>query len=205
MPEKKTLERAEADLRAGKSPSTAAGEFVKQEIDHIREGKHGARSTKQAIAIGLSEARRAGIPIAPPAAGTVSERTRKRAERDAEVGAGRAKAPSAKRSAASKKALQKEPRKAASKKALSEHAKAAAPAAAKTRAANAEHEAKRSKKEAAGAKEETAREVRSSTPPRRAGEEARVMGAGEPAATGSPSLATSAAGSRRSCRRASTS
>ena len=65
MPEKRTVERARRDLRRGKSPSTAAGEFVKEEIDHIREGKHGAKSAKQAIAIGLSKARRAGVPLPP--------------------------------------------------------------------------------------------------------------------------------------------
>jgi len=59
MPDKETLERARRDKRAGKSPSTQAGEFVREEIEHIRRGEHGARSTKQAIAIGLSKARRA--------------------------------------------------------------------------------------------------------------------------------------------------
>jgi hypothetical protein len=68
MPEERTTEKAKEDLREGKSPSTAAGEFVHEEIDHVKEGKHGARSTKQAIAIGLSKARRAGIPLKPPKA-----------------------------------------------------------------------------------------------------------------------------------------
>ena len=77
MPEKETLERAKEDEREGKAPSTQAGEFVREEMDHIREGKHGARSTKQAIAIGLSKARRAGVKLAPPRAGTTSSRTRK--------------------------------------------------------------------------------------------------------------------------------
>ena len=72
MPEKETLERAEQDKREGKSPSTQAGEFVREEIHHIREGKHGAASSKQAIAIGLSKARRAGVDLAPPKKGTVS-------------------------------------------------------------------------------------------------------------------------------------
>src|SRR5215510_1763393 len=80
MPEKKTIERARADKRAGKSGSTQAGEFVREEIHHIREGKHGARSTKQAIAIGLSKARRAGVDLPPPEKGTVSERTRRSAK-----------------------------------------------------------------------------------------------------------------------------
>ena len=88
MPEKKTIERAEEDLREGKRPTTAAGEFVKEEMEHIREGKHGARSTKQAIAIGLSKARRAGVPLKPPKKGQTSERTRKSAERAYETGRG---------------------------------------------------------------------------------------------------------------------
>ncbi len=86
MPEKATMQRAKEDLREGKSPSTAAGEFVREEIDHVREGKHGARSPQQAIAIGLSKARRAGIPLKPPAAGKVSEETRHKAEHDYEKG-----------------------------------------------------------------------------------------------------------------------
>src|SRR5262245_37050055 len=76
MPSKTTVERARADERAGKSPSTQAGEFVREEIHHVREGKHGARSTKQAIAIGLSKARKAGVDLPPPAKGETSERTR---------------------------------------------------------------------------------------------------------------------------------
>ena len=82
MPEKEVVDRAEEDLREGKSPSTAAGEFVHEEIEHVREGKHGARSPQQAIAIGLSKARRAGIPLAPPKAGKTKKSTRKSAERD---------------------------------------------------------------------------------------------------------------------------
>jgi hypothetical protein len=70
MPEKETLKRAERDKRQGKSPSTQAGEFVREEIHHIREGKHGASSTKQAIAIGLSKARRAGVKLSTPPAGS---------------------------------------------------------------------------------------------------------------------------------------
>ena len=77
MPEKETLERARKDAREGKSPSTQAGEFVREEIEHVRGGKHGARSTKQAIAIGLSKARRAGVKLPPPPEGKTSERTRK--------------------------------------------------------------------------------------------------------------------------------
>src|SRR5579864_960249 len=86
MPEEETLEHAQEDLREGKSPSTAAGEFVHEEMDHIREGKHGARSTKQAIAIGLSKARRAGVKLPPPKEGTASKETRAQAKRDTEKG-----------------------------------------------------------------------------------------------------------------------
>jgi len=82
MPEQQTLKRARADKQAGKAPSTQAGEFIREEMDHIREGKHGAQSTKQAIAIGLSKARRAGVDLAPPAPGKTSAQTRKRAARD---------------------------------------------------------------------------------------------------------------------------
>jgi hypothetical protein len=82
MPEAKTLARARADKRAGKAPSTQAGEFIREEMDHIREGKHGARSAKQAIAIGLSKARRAGVELEPPPSGKTSDKTRKQAVRD---------------------------------------------------------------------------------------------------------------------------
>ncbi len=86
MPEKETLERAREDAREGKSPSTQAGEFVKEEMDHIREGKHGAASTKQAIAIGLSKARRAGVDLPPPGKGKTSAATRDKAKRDVRKG-----------------------------------------------------------------------------------------------------------------------
>jgi hypothetical protein len=86
MPEKSTVEAAKEDLREGKSPSTAAGEFVREEIDHVREGKHGARSPQQAIAIGQSRARRAGIPLKPPSSGGMSAETQRKAERDCEKG-----------------------------------------------------------------------------------------------------------------------
>jgi hypothetical protein len=82
MPEKQTMKRAQRAKREGKSPSTQAGEFVREEIHHIREGKYGARSTKQAIAIGLSKARRVGVRLAAPKKGKVSESTRRNAERD---------------------------------------------------------------------------------------------------------------------------
>ena len=81
MPEKKTIERARKAKREGKAPTTQAGEFVREEMDHIREGKHGARSPEQAIAIGLSKARRAGVELPPPKKGAASEATRKRAKK----------------------------------------------------------------------------------------------------------------------------
>jgi hypothetical protein len=127
MPEKETIERAREDEREGKSPSTQAGEFVREEMDHIREGKHGARSPEQAIAIGLSKARRAGVKLPPPKKGKVSEATRKKAARDEEKGAeGAEHAPSRKRSRAVSAALKREGQAAASKGALSRHARASA-------------------------------------------------------------------------------
>jgi hypothetical protein len=127
MPEKETLERARADKRAGKSPSTQAGEFVREEIHHVREGKHGAASAKQAIAIGLSKARKAGVDLPPPRKGQASERTRKSAARAYKQGqTGRRRKTSAKRSAATRRALKREGRAAASKRALSRQAHSAA-------------------------------------------------------------------------------
>ena len=127
MPERETLARAEQDKAEGKAPSTQAGEFVKEEMDHIREGKHGARSTKQAIAIGLSKARRAGVKLKPPAKGKSSTRTRQQAKRDLKKGRGGAKKKtSAKRSRAVKSALRREGRSAASRPALAKQARSAA-------------------------------------------------------------------------------
>lgn len=126
MPEKATVNRAKEDLREGKSPSTAAGEFVHEEIEHVREGKHGARSPQQAIAIGLSKARRAGIPLKPPARGKAKASTRKSAERDYRKGQKGASKPSRKRSRAREAALKREPRSTASHKALSRQAHRAA-------------------------------------------------------------------------------
>lgn len=123
MPEKRTIERAEEDAREGKSPSTQAGEFVREEMDHIREGKHGARSTKQAIAIGLSKARRAGVNLPPPKVGRASSATRKKATQDLKRAGAK---PSAKRSAATMAALKREPHSAASRSSLSKQAKQAA-------------------------------------------------------------------------------
>src|SRR5215469_452865 len=99
MPEKETVEAAKRDLEEGKSPSTAAGEFVREEIEHVREGKHGARSAKQAIAIGLSKARRAGVKLPPPKASRTSAQTRRKAQQDS-AKAGRKTKPSVKRSRA---------------------------------------------------------------------------------------------------------
>lgn len=129
MPEKASMKRARKDLREGKSPSTAAGEFVREEIDHVRGGKHGARSPQQAIAIGLSKARRAGIPLKPPTRGKTSESTRHRAERDYEKGQREPKTSeegSTTRGRSRLKTMQHEPRSSASHKALSDHAKQAA-------------------------------------------------------------------------------
>lgn len=126
MPEKSTLRRAAEDKREGKSPSTQAGEFVREEMDYIREGKHGARSTKQAIAIGLSKARRAGVDLKPPKKGRASEKTRRSAERDYSKGHSAKKKSSPTRSRARLNALKREPRSAASHRALSRQAKSAA-------------------------------------------------------------------------------
>jgi hypothetical protein len=127
MPSEQTKRRAARDKREGKAPTTQAGEFVREEIEHVREGKHGARSAKQAIAIGLSKARRSGVKLPPPKKGTTSRRTRQKAKSD--LARGQAKAPrrrpSAKRARASKKALQREGRSAASTEALSRHARKA--------------------------------------------------------------------------------
>jgi len=126
MPEKKTIERARRAKKEGKAPSSQAGEFVREEIEHIREGKHGARSTKQAIAIGLSKARRAGVKLPTPEKGTQSEKVRKQAKRDLAKGAKGTTEPSAKRSRAIKGALQKESQAAGSHRALSRQARTAA-------------------------------------------------------------------------------
>jgi hypothetical protein len=127
MPLKKTIERAQHARRQGKSVSSQAGEFVREEIEEIRAGKHGVRSTKQAIAIGLSKARRAGVKLPVPGKAKVSEETRQKAERDLEKGQSRTRhRVSRKRSQATTKALQREGRAAASKAALSRQAKSAA-------------------------------------------------------------------------------
>lgn len=127
MPERQTVKKAKQKLHRGRAASTAAGEFVREEMDHIRRGKHGARSTEQAIAIGLSKARRAGVPLRAPKRGT-SARTRASAERDTETGQHRRKprAPSARRGRATSAALRREPHRAASKRSLSKQAHSSA-------------------------------------------------------------------------------
>lgn len=129
MPEKRTLKRARKDKREGKSASTQAGEFVHEEIEHIREGKHGARSTKQAIAIGLSKARRAGVDLPPPKKGEASEETRRKAARDVEAGTKRTRKTTSTK-AVSKKAAS---RKSAAKKAPAKKSGARTGKAAATR------------------------------------------------------------------------
>ena len=126
MPEQETLKKAAKAKREGKSPSTQAGEFVKEEIHHIREGKHGARSAKQAIAIGLSKARRAGVDLKPPKKGSVSRETLQSAERDLKAGHRRTEKSSARRSKASLKALRREGTSAGSARALSRQARVSA-------------------------------------------------------------------------------
>ena len=142
MPEKKTLKKARKAKREGKAPTTQAGPFVEEEIEHIREGKHGARSTKQAIAIGLSKARRAGVNLPSPPK-SASARTKRSATSAANR---KGRRPSASRSRAARKALKREPQSTVSRKALSRQAtgaarrrsararKASAKRAAKTRA-----------------------------------------------------------------------
>src|SRR6185369_1309135 len=125
MPEKRTIEAARKDKAEGKSASTQAGEFVREEMDHIREGKHGAKNTKQAIAIGLNKARAAGVDLKAPKKGRTSSKTRKSAQSALRRGRSKKKA-SAKRSAGVERALKRMPHKAASKKALSRQARSAA-------------------------------------------------------------------------------
>jgi len=127
MPEKRTIERAKADRRAGKSPSTQAGEFVREEIEKVRRGQHGARSTRQAIAIGLSQARRAGVDLPPPKPGRVSERTRRSSKYAYEAGQGKRKTRRRPRvSRAVSRVLKREPRSTVSRSALSRQARRAA-------------------------------------------------------------------------------
>jgi hypothetical protein len=138
MPEKETVERAREDAREGKSASTQAGEFVREEIHHVREGKHGAASPQQAIAIGLSKARRAGVKLAAPAKGKTSAKVGEQASRDNRKGrSGTGAKVSARRSRATLGALKKESKGTASHKSLSRQARASA----KRRGASDRHEA----------------------------------------------------------------
>jgi hypothetical protein len=134
MPEEETVEKAKQDLEEGKAPSTAAGEFVREEIEHVREGKHGVRSPQQAIAIGLSKARRAGIPLEPPAPGKTSTETRRKAKQDLKKGETSPQTHEegeSPRGKARLKAMKQEPKSTASHSALSRHAKSAAKTARK--------------------------------------------------------------------------
>jgi hypothetical protein len=126
MPIEQTLKRVRQDRREGKSPSTQAGEFVREEFDHIRQGKHGARSTRQAIAIGLSKARRAGVRLPPPKKGRTSEAVRRHAERDYEKGRHGNGSPSRVRSRAIGRVLRREGHRAASSAAISRQARRSA-------------------------------------------------------------------------------
>ena len=126
MPERRTIKAARRDRRRGRSASTQAGEFVREEIEHVREGKHGARSTKQAIAIGLSKARRAGVSLPAPKEGSTSRATRAQAARDTAKSRRPRKAVSQKRARATRTALKHEGRKAAAKTALATQARTAA-------------------------------------------------------------------------------
>lgn len=127
MPEQDVIDRAHRDAEQGKSPSTQAGEFVREEIDHVREGKHGARSVQQAIAIGLSKARRAGVKLAAPKKGQSSSKVRRQAQRDLAKGhTGRSKSPSRTRSRAVSNALRRESTSSTSRSALSRQAKSSA-------------------------------------------------------------------------------
>lgn len=125
MPQEEVLERARADARQGKAPSTQAGEFVREEIEHVREGKHGARSPKQAIAIGLSKARRAGVDLPPPGRSSSPE-VRRKAAQDLRRGGRRARRPSKTRSRATARALRRESRGTTSRGALARQARTAA-------------------------------------------------------------------------------
>src|SRR5262245_13750844 len=125
MPEKRTVQRARKDARQGKAPSTQAGEFVREEIHHVREGKHGARSPQQAIAIGLSKARRSGVKLSPPKKGTTSARTRQQAKRDLQKGKRGVKSTSKRRASATRTALKRESLRTTSRSKLSGQAKRA--------------------------------------------------------------------------------
>jgi hypothetical protein len=152
MPEKQTIERARKDKREGKSPTTQAGEFVREEIRKIRRGKHGARSPQQAIAIGLSEARRAGVDLPPPKKGRAKERTRRSAQYACEAGQGKRKTqPRPRVSRAVTRVLKREPTSTVSRSAMSRqtrgvaaHRTAASRSASAKKAARSKGAARRS-------------------------------------------------------------
>jgi Family of unknown function (DUF6496) len=146
MPEKETVDRAREDEREGKSPSTQAGEFVRGEFEHVREGKHGARSAKQAIAIGLSKARRAGVKLGPPKKGSAS--VRRKAAQDTKAGKNPRHAVSRTRSRAIEEALKREPRKSASRRAISQQSKKSAASRGKSARSAAAQKAARARKAA---------------------------------------------------------
>ena len=146
MPDKATIERARKDRRAGKSPSTQAGEFVRAEIEKIRRGEHGARSPEQAIAIGLSEARRAGVPLKPPGKGKAKARTRRSAKYAYEAGQHKRRTRRRPKVArAVKRALEREPRSTVSRAELSRHARRAAARRSATARSAAARKASRTK------------------------------------------------------------
>jgi hypothetical protein len=147
MPTRRTLQRAQRDKRQGKAPTTQAGEFIREEFHHIRQGKHGARSPQQAIAIGLSKARRAGVEVKPPSPGETTEGTRRKAERDYERGHGRAarRRVNARRSAATERALKRESRGSASRGAIAAQTHRAAARRSKTQRSAAARRAARTK------------------------------------------------------------
>jgi Family of unknown function (DUF6496) len=126
MPEKDVIERARRDAQQGQAPSNQAGEFVREEFEHVREGKHGARSPQQAIAIGLSKARRAGVKLPPPKQGQASRTTGRQAARDLSKGRSKTRTTSATRSRAVSNALRREGRSSASHSAISAQAKSSA-------------------------------------------------------------------------------
>src|SRR5215813_9310317 len=168
MPEKETLERARKDKSEGKSPSTQAGEFVREEMEHVREGKHGARSTKQAIAIGLSKARRAGVKLGAPKTGNTSTQVRRQAQRDVAKGrAARKRKPSRTRSRAVTQALKRESRSSVSSTRLARQAHAAAVARGPRAREQAARKAVRTKGEA-GLKRAARKAVRTRSITRRA-------------------------------------
>jgi len=150
MPEKETLRRARRDKRQGKAATTQAGEFVREEMHHVREGKHGARSTKQAIAIGLSKARRSGVKLGKPPRG--AKKTTKQSAAAASRASGRRRKTSTRRSQATKRALKREGRSAASRQSLARHAKSAAHRRSRSaRSASARKAARTRKRERASA------------------------------------------------------